>query len=214
MNGLSYDIKNTAIITSRVISFSYVDQQLPHHVVSRKRLDGIYNSRYVINNFNNKDDFGLAFLGLLNRKYFNSLLFDSVLPSFNNSIYLDLYLKGAFADIYSTLNVFGFNKDLELIHVNAAKVYKGVTKGGVGHESAIRNGNSLNYIEYLDMCNEIYTLSLPRKFLYINKLSYKSLVNVYFIFLKKLIFKFDLDGTWYLKRMTKRTLFHLYYFLI
>jgi glycosyltransferase involved in cell wall biosynthesis len=208
MNGISYDYKNTAIITSRVISFSYTDSLFPHHVVSRNRYDGIYNAKYIIKNFNNKNDFGLAFLGLLNTKYFNSLLFDSVLLSFKNSIYLDQYLKGAFADIYSTLNVFGLNKDLELIHVNAAKVYKGVTKGSVGHESGIRDGKSLNYFEYLDMCNEVYTLSLPRNFLYVNSLAFNSLIIAYYIFIKKLIFTFDLNGFRYLIRMTKRTLFY------
>ena len=212
MNGLSYDSDNTAIITSRVISFSYHEHQLPHHVLSKKRLDGIYNSKYVIKNFNTKYDFGLAFLGLLNTKYFNSLLFDSVLPSFKNSIYFDLYLKGAFADIYSTLNVFGSNKDLELIHVNAAKVYKGVTKGGVGHESVIRDGNSLNYFEYLDMCNELYILSLPRNLLYFNNLAFYFLLVAYYIFIKKLFLNFNLDGITFLIRITKRTLLNQFFF--
>ena len=206
LNGYRYSPLDTAIITTQVVSFDPDKDSIPHYVASRHRADGVYSSKYIVDNFTKKDDFGLAFLGMLNTRYFNSSLYDQILPILKKSNYSDLYLKGAFADIYSTLNVFG-NKKLHLLHVDSAKVYKGVTKGSVGHESVIRNGIGLKHFEYLDMCHEVYVLSLPKTLLFSNRLALRSLLLAYKSYIKKLIFRLNPHGFSQLLEMTRRTFF-------
>lgn len=171
IDGHFYDPVKTAIITPRVVFFDQARGGMPHFKGSRHRADGVYAAEYILDNFNKKDDFGVAFLGLLNTRYFNSNLYDKVWLKLTGSRYVDLYLKGAFADIYSTLSVFDSDSSFELHHIDKSKVYKANTKGSVGYESVLRDGVQLSHLEYLEACHEIYVYSQPCKNLLTNKLA-------------------------------------------